>query len=451
MIPLEDPYDPDIVNFAKDAEAKLAGLNIRFYDERPRGAGGIVGPGSRQRNEFWRDYARVLYSSSFRRLQGKMQLLGVNQTGFFRNRLTHSFEVAQIARGIASKLELENPIVAEACSLAHDLGNPPFGHAGESVLGNEVGEELDAYEGNAQTLRTLVRLEKKIPEHGGLNLTLRTLLGVVKYDRRGVVGGRCADPNGGHPKYVYAEDYDKLHEELGAVGAGELADDNPTKTIDAQVMDLADEIAYAAHDLEDCLAAGLFDIEELMHEFRISGLDDPGGKGDFSGATKELECEVGKSREFAAKAERLKSSEEYAFLFRKELTSRLVNRLISNIGVVGAGSGEELGYAGDRDLARGLKKLVFKAVLRGADVHLYEKRGEKVIKGLFEVYTDEKYNDGLRLLPPEYRKLRDESGDEYDLRRLAADYIGGMQDSFALQEFERHFGRSSLDRPFRDV
>jgi dGTPase len=403
MTALEAPYDANTVDFAKDSEAKLVSLEYRLHEEALHGGKSDVGPGSRHRNEFWRDYARILYSSSFRRLQGKMQLLGVSQTGFFRNRLTHSFEVAQIARGIASKLELGNPLVVEACSIAHDLGNPPFGHAGESVLSDEVGEDLDAYEGNAQTLRTLMRLEKKIPEHGGLNLTLRTLLGVVKYDRRGLEGGTSAEPKSSHPKYVYVEDYDKLHEELGKVGAEELADGAPIRTIDMQVMDLADEIAYAAHDLEDCLAAGLFTIDELMHEFAISGRNNPGGKDDFSGGTEKLKEEVDRCREFAGKATRLKSSEEYAFLFRKELTSALVNRLIKDISVVSTENGRKLGYRSDSKLARGLKKLVFKAVLRRPDVHLYEKQGEKVIKGLFEVYTDMKYNDELRLLPPEYR------------------------------------------------
>lgn len=141
-------------------------------------------PGRRaDRDECWRDYARILYSSSFRRLQGKMQLLGDDAPAFFRNRLTHSLEVCQIARGIASKLELRSPWVAEACSLAHDLGNQPFRHAGEHEL-DRLAKDAGGYEGNAQTLRILTTLEKKSPDHPGLNLTLRTLLGVVKYDRR---------------------------------------------------------------------------------------------------------------------------------------------------------------------------------------------------------------------------------------------------------------------------
>ena len=448
---LEKPYDEEVLEFAKEAEATLNAFTCRFYAEESRGeeSRDAAGPGNRHRNVLWRDYARILYSSSFRRLQGKMQLLGVDQTKFFRNRLTHSFEVAQIARGIAAKLELKDPVAAEACSLAHDLGNPPFGHAGERLLSEKVGKDLDGYEGNAQTLRTLMRLEKKIPEHGGLNLSLRTLLGIVKYDYRGIEGSESALGKG-HPKYIYTEDYDKLHNKLREVG-GRFADDSPLRTIDVQIMDLADEIAYAAHDLEDCLAAGHFTIGELIHEFRISGQGAPGDEEDFSSATEKLEEEVARCRKFAKKATRLKSSEEYAFLFRKELTSALVNRLIQDLGVVSTGDAgrQQLGYKDDSKLAPGLKKLVFKATLRRPDVHLYEKQGAKVIEGLFEVYTDPKYNDKLRLLPPEYRELKNDSGVGYNLHRLVADYIGGMQDSFALQEFERHFGRSSLDGPFR--
>jgi dGTPase len=109
-----------------------------------------------------------------------MQLLGIDPTHFHRNRLTHSLEVAQIAGGIARELKLKNPIVTETCALAHDLGNPPFGHAGERIL-NELAQDIGGYEGNAQTFRILRHLEKKHYAFPGLNLTLRTLLGVTKY------------------------------------------------------------------------------------------------------------------------------------------------------------------------------------------------------------------------------------------------------------------------------
>ena len=133
---------------------------------------------------------------------------------------------------------------------------------------------------------------------------------------------------------------------------------------------------------------------------------------------------------------RLGSSEEYAMVLKKELTSKIVNTLCSDIGLVDG----TLGYQRYAKLAEGLKKLLFKAILRKKDVQLYEKRGEQVIKGLFEVYSDARHNEKNRLLPPELRSLK------ADRRRLITDYIAGMMDLYAIQEYERYFGKGSLDR-----
>lgn len=143
-----------------------------------------------------------------------MQLLGINPTHFHRNRLTHSLEVAQIAGGIARDLQLEHPIITETCALAHDLGNPPFGHAGERVL-NYLAKDIGGYEGNAQTFRILRHLEKKHYAYAGLNVTLRTLLGVTKYFY--IKGANPKKPD----KYLYNEDYyflEKKAQEIGFLG-----------------------------------------------------------------------------------------------------------------------------------------------------------------------------------------------------------------------------------------
>ena len=166
-------YDEATINFAKQEQEKVKKLFEREHQE-PKDKRGV------NRDPYRRDYARLLCCSSFRRLQGKMQLLGINPTHFHRNRLTHSLEVAQIAGSIARDLKLKHPIVAETCALAHDLGNPPFGHAGERVL-NDLAKDIGGYEGNAQTFRILRHLEKKHYAYAGLNVTLRTLLGITKY------------------------------------------------------------------------------------------------------------------------------------------------------------------------------------------------------------------------------------------------------------------------------
>lgn len=373
---------------------------------------------SRERDDYMRDYARVLYSSSFRRLQGKMQLLGIDSWHFHRNRLTHSLEVAQIARGIATDLGLDTTLVVETCSLAHDIGNPPFGHHGEEVL-NELAYDIGGFEGNAQTLRILTTLEKKHHKYRGLNLTFRTLMGVVKYFCR----------FGENKKFIYDEDYDMISERL-------LKNNLPNmRTLDVQIMDLADEIAYAAHDLEDTLSLGYLTIDELLYEFGI----DP----EYTSAYFMLKNIVDQCREFACKSEFLKTSEEYSFLFRKELTSRIVNTLVKDINLrIDISGNRYLGFSQCYTLSKGLKKLLFKTLLRRPSVQLYEKQGEKIIKGLFDVYIDKNYNINSLLLPPEFRSRVDGC----ERKRLIIDYIAGMMDSYARLEYQKYYGPNSLDR-----
>lgn len=416
-------YDHKTIDFTKKQEKKVKKFKYRFHEhpDDNRGKG---------RDEYRRDYTRVLYSSSFRRLQGKMQLLGIDHTNFHRNRLTHSLEVAQIAESIALNLGLKNPIVARTCSLCHDMGNPPFGHAGEKIL-NELAKDIGGYEGNAQTFRILHHLEKKHYAFSGLNLTLRTLLGVTKYFYR--KGENLDKPN----KFLYNDDYDFLSQQMK---------DKQTyfkKSIDAQIMDLADEIAYAAHDLEDAISFGFITLSEMMYEFDID---------DRFKSVRDIFKEkiASPSRKVAGKGReknRLDTSEEYSFILRKELTSNIVHELMNDIGLVECKDGsKQLGYKTLAKLAEGLKKLVFKALLRKKDIQLYEKKGERIIRGLFEVYSDTKFNKDLLLLPPELRAITKNISDDYLIqKRVIIDYIAGMMDSFAIQEYKRYFGSSSLD------
>ncbi|MGJ0627287.1 deoxyguanosinetriphosphate triphosphohydrolase family protein, partial [Xenorhabdus bovienii] len=305
---------------------------------------------TRQRDDFQRDYARILYSSSFRRLQGKMQLFEVDPEKFNRNRLTHSLEVAQIARSIASDLGMTNPVVVELAALAHDIGNPPFGHSGEKKL-NELSAGIGGYEGNAQALRILRTLEKKYPHCNGLDLTYRSLLSVIKYPFK----------NESSDKFIYDEDYDfyfKLISDKGLeIKPGE-------KTIDAQIMDLADEIAYAAHDLEDALSRNMVNIEDIQYEFKISPKYNK-AYDDFVGI-------VERSKSTASEAKDLKSSEEFSIIYRKELTANIVNHLVNDITVVEDKGFSELGYGRYGALSEGLKKLLFKVIMRKRNILSYE-------------------------------------------------------------------------------
>lgn len=412
-------YSEELRQFAREQENKVKAKAFKSREHKEPDVGR-----SQNRDEYRRDYARVLYSSSFRRLQGKMQLLGIDPTNFYRNRLTHSLEVAQIARSIAIELELEDPIVAETCSLSHDLGNPPFGHAGEKIL-NELAKNIGGYEGNAQTFRILRSLEKKLYEPG-LNLTLRTLLGITKYFQ--VKGENPQKPN----KFIYNDDYEFLTEKL------RINDCEIKKSIDVQIMDLADEIAYAAHDLEDSISFGYITLSEIMYEFDI----DDEFKEVRELFKEKIATPVRKIASTAKVKNRLNTSEEYSFILKKELTSHIVHRLITDINIVEKDGQIILGFKELEKVSKGLKTLVFKALLRKKDVQLYEKKGEKVIRGLYEVYRDKNFNKNLMLLPPEYRAISEKSGKS----RVIIDYIAGMMDSFAIQEYERYFGASSLSK-----
>jgi predicted deoxyguanosinetriphosphate triphosphohydrolase len=397
-------YDNEVKEYAKEQENIISALEYRVYNHDDGR--------SENRQDLMRDYARVLYSSSFRRLQGKMQLLGVDANKFNRNRLTHSLEVAQIARSIAYDLNLKHTVVAETASLAHDIGNPPFGHYGEVVL-NELSSGCGGYEGNAQAFRILRTLEKKHYAYLGLNLNVRTLMAITKY---------FFNKQQNNKKFLYDDDFNFLKAELDNKGV------TVSKSIDAEIMDLADEIAYAAHDLEDALSFGMISLGEIVHEFSISD--------KFKDAYQTMADIAKDAQNVAMKASRSGTSEEYAIVLKKELTSKIVNTLCSDIGLVDGC----LGYRQHAKLAEGLKKLLFKAILRKKDIQLYERRGEQIIRGLFEVYSDEKYNKDNILLPPELRAINDCK------TRLVTDYISGMMDSYAAQEYEKYFGKGSADR-----
>ncbi len=230
----------------------------RWVDEPPKR---VVAP---ERTPFERDRARLVHAASSRRLAAKTQVVGPQSDDFVRNRLTHSLEVAQIARDLARALGCE-PDLVETAALAHDLGHPPFGHNGERVLA-EAAADCGGFEGNAQTLRLLTRLEAKTFDDAGrsagLNLTRATLDACTKYP------WPLADAS--VPTGVHADGSPRVVRKFGV-----YADDRPVfdwlrtgaperrQCFEAQVMDLADDIAYSVHDVEDGIVAGRMDLTRL--------------------------------------------------------------------------------------------------------------------------------------------------------------------------------------------
>lgn len=271
-----------------------------------------------QRDDFQRDYSRILYSASFRRLQGKMQINGIKSDAFYRNRLTHSLEVAQIAVSIATLLSNEcsteeipmykNDIfLLQAAALAHDIGHPAFGHKGERVL-DEIAKEYGLrFEGNAQNFKLLRRIDCKDPNFNGLNLTNRTLLAINKYLTQ-------EDKNA--KKFLYKEDFeylDKVRKQAGLQGA---------RTLDVQIIELADDIAYAVHDLEDGLQLRKFSIDEITHYLRNKHQE----------ASKKFDTFINRAIEYANEQEN-DNVQKYSKLIRMSLTSQLTNTFVNDVTI----------------------------------------------------------------------------------------------------------------------
>ena len=361
-------------------------------------------PEHEMRSPFQRDRDRIIHSTAFRRLKHKTQVFVYHEGDHFRTRLTHSLEVAQIARTIARALGLDEDL-AEAVGLGHDLGHTPFGHAGEEALNAEM-QPFGGFSHNDQTLRLLTRLEHGYAEFDGLNLTWETLEGTVKHN------GPLEGPGIERPVPPSIAEYDRQHK---------LALDT-FPGLEAQIAALADDIAYNNHDIDDGLRAGLFAVADLAEVPLVGPV-------------------------FAEVGARYPGIDEARLIHEaiRRLIDRMVRDLVAETGrrlvESGVKTAEEVRHLGKpmaafstqmRNHDRALKRFLSERMYRHYRVNRMSSKARRVVRELFQLFLAEP-----ECLPGEWRALT--RRDAPETARIIADYLAGMTDRFALDEHRRLF------------
>jgi dGTPase len=357
------------------------------------------------RSPFQRDRDRIIHSTAFRRLTYKTQVFVYHEGDHYRTRLTHSLEVAQIARSISRELGLDEDL-AETLALAHDLGHTPFGHAGEEALNAEM-ERFGGFSHNDQTLRILTRLERRYAEFDGLNLTWETLEGTVKHN--GPLRGAGSE----HKVPPTIAEYDTCHP---------LALDT-FPSAEAQVAALSDDIAYNNHDIDDGLRAGLFAVADLAEVPLVGPV--------FHGVASRYP-EIEEPRLIHESIRRL--IDRMVGDLIDETRRRLAARAPKSADEVRALDTPIIGFSDEmRRNDRTLKDFLFERMYRHYRVNRMSSKAHRVVHDLFALYLAEP-----QCLPREWRHLA-AAPDEPQTARVAADYLAGMTDRFALDEHHRLF------------
>jgi dGTPase len=361
-------------------------------------------PESATRTPFQRDRDRIIHSAAFRRLKHKTQVFVYHEGDYYRTRLTHSLEVAQIARSVSRALGL-NEDLAEAVALAHDLGHTPFGHAGEEALA-EAMAGYGGFDHNEQAFRILTSLERRYAEFDGLNLTWETLEGVVKHN--GPLVGPSAKKAAPASIAAWPQDLE--------------LDGWPG--LEAQVASLADDIAYNNHDIDDGLRAGLFTIADLAEVPLVGPV-------------------------FRQVSERYPHLEEPRLIHEaiRRLIDAMVNDLIGEtrrrLDALRPEDADTLRRCGRptaafsdgmRENDRALKRFLFERMYRHSTVNRMTAKARRVVRELFAFYIEQP-----DCLPGEWREEAERAASPAESARLIADYIAGMTDRYALEEHQRLF------------
>jgi len=382
------------------------------YASDPFGSRGrrISQPPSSERSPYQRDKDRIIHCSAFRRLKGKTQVFVSHEGDYYRTRLTHSLEVAQIARSIARVLGLDEDL-SECLALAHDLGHPPFGHSGEDALAKCM-EPYGGFDHNAQTLRIVESLERRYAKFDGLNLTWETLEGIAKHN------GPLLSPG---------EDPEKLPWALRALEEWERLELTTFAGPEAQIAAISDDIAYNNHDIDDGLRAGLFSVDEISDQVPL---------------VKEAFVDVRKR--FPDTSENRAIHEVIRDLIGEMIKDVLVEtgRRLDEAAPKTADDIRALDHQvvsfsnGFREQEKPLRKFLFDNMYRHYKVNRTMGQASRIVGELFDLFISDP-----NILPTEMQ-VQCEGPNNAKTARIVCDYIAGMTDTFAITEHRKLFSVS---------
>ena len=364
---------------------------------RTRGRRHAIAPAP-TRDDFQRDRDRIVHSTAFRRLVYKTQVFLNHEGDLFRTRLTHSIEVAQLARSIARALQL-NEDLTEAIALAHDLGHTPFGHAGQDAL-NDCMAAHGGFEHNLQSLRVVDQLEHRYPDHDGLNLTFETREGILKH---------CSPANA------------RLLDAAEPGGVARRFIDGTQPSLEAQLANLADAIAYNAHDIDDGVRSGLLTLQQVAEVPLFAR---------FVADTQRDHPGLPDRRVLYESIRRMLSAQVYDVI---DTTGAAIAAAVPPDADAARRAGPLVAFsAAMRAESNALKRFLFANLYRHPQVTDTTSQAQQVVRELFAAYLDR---------PAE---LRPSFAQRPDRERAVADYIAGMTDRFALREHERLTGQKLL-------
>jgi dGTPase len=354
-------------------------------------------PAAPTRSEYQRDRDRIIHSTAFRRLVYKTQVFMNHEGDLFRTRLTHSLEVAQLGRSIARSLGLDEDLV-EAVALAHDLGHTPFGHAGQDVL-DACMQGHGGFEHNLQSLRVVDHLEQRYPDFDGLNLCFETREGILKHcSRRHAELIEAAEPDGIARRFLHGGQ----------------------PSLEAQLCNLADEVAYNAHDVDDGVRSGLIELEQLLEVDLVR---------EHWRAALAAHPQLQGKRLLFETIRRMLSAQVYDII--DATRAALAEARPESPDAVRSAEKPLLRFSPDmRARSTALKRFLFANLYRHPQVQATRARAEQVLRDLFAAYVDD-----TRQLPADFAARPDRE-------RACADYIAGMTDRFAIKEHTRLTGQT---------